>query len=64
MRGIILALLLVVSAVAAAETSYLTWKSVRADRELCGFFDPANSSSKEPDLTVEPAMKMLKARFR
>lgn len=63
MRGMWLALLLGVSAVAAVETSYLTWKSVRADRELCGFFDPANSSSKEPELTVDPAAKITRARL-
>lgn len=66
MRGLPMATLLVIAAVGTVEVTYLTWQHVKAKQELCSFFDPPSSSSfsKEPDLTVDPALKMLKARFR
>ncbi len=62
MRGLWLASLLVVSAVAAGETTYLTYKSVRADRELCSFFE-STTGSKEPIKLDEPAAKITRARL-
>ena len=64
MRGLPMATLLVIAAVGTAEITYLTYSQVRAKQELCSFFDPSTSSSQEPEVTVDPAMKMLKARFR
>ncbi len=65
MRGLPMATLLVIAAVGTAEVTYLTWQHVKAKQELCSFFDPStSSSSKEPDLTIDPAMRIMRARLR